>query len=861
MSGQPSRNFDPTPGRFSEVGNTADAPSVRTDPYRPTAAQRTSDAQPLEAIGSALGAFFNAGQQALQHVDAVNHQQDLIQIERENQALQKQAVADQELGKPQDPRYADRHAYAGTYQTSAADAHAFDLSQGLRDLMAKQPLDGSVDLTKVARDYFKTQVGSGTGNPDYDARLLSQFSKSADQQIAQYSEAQRATVLQNSTNEVVQQFTQRVLSPEGITTPQFAEMRERIGNLVHGDATLRDKIAMSAIEGAVFNDGQGQGVLRAMQELGLDKSEPDYFRRISRVVLKRTNEVKTFDAGQQVQQFNLDMALERSQYAHGVLPPNRVLDFAQRAMDIDRIHGVGMEPFQSLFAAWNHGIEKEAAVNLYLAARSGQYQTQDSTHVASRFGKAPSVVLSEHYDAGMSQDASALFPALAASRDGTGLVRPLSSDESVRSFSAYVLDKGTRAASQDTMSDTYKAEMGNPLIGRDPALMERSFNFYNALSKGGMTKDQLHRYFPNEQAENTFWAMRFMSNGDRGMKQIAKDLVDFPYDAKDLESVTRSGHIDLAAAARRGGVAGRPEDIDKKISQERSDALLESSGRKKWFGNAPVGFNSNESAVFDALLLDQFQIQRRARGSINLDDAIKAVAGQTGKYIVVPGFDGALQAIRDPFKGAGRTMLHPLNEGADHPLSIAKGYAPIYAPGTRMTNALDEVEDLVVNWAEDAAAAHKAFPGKIASHDKLYLEPPNTLGLSQVKDGTGQRIQFGPGEEVALRTGPGSLFNSREGLSRASVPIDPREASEFFRKNLGPGWYVQRDGFDDPQHGPHYTLYYGARLKVGEKERDAQITKRGELMKQYRAGPNPAAVTELPGGAAVLFPSAPRPKD
>jgi len=357
MSGQQSRKFDPTPTRHADVGALADAPSVETNLYKPTAAHYTNDGRALSAIGDALGSFFNASQKALETVDQVNHQQDLVQIERENQALQKQAVVDQELGKPQNPAYADRHAYAGTYQVSAADAHAFELSEGLRAHMAKQPLDGSVDLNKTARDFFKEQVGSGTGNGDYDARLLSQFSKSAEQQIAQYQEASRATILQNSTNEVIQQFTQRVLSHEGITTPQFAEMRERIGNLVHGDTAMRDKVLMSAIAGAVQNDGQGVGVLRAMQEPGLDKQEPEYFNRISGEVLKRTNAVKTFDAGMAVERFHQDMGLEKSKYPHGILPPSRVLDFAQRAYAIDSVHGVGADKFPELQHEWNRGLQ------------------------------------------------------------------------------------------------------------------------------------------------------------------------------------------------------------------------------------------------------------------------------------------------------------------------------------------------------------------------------------------------------------------------------------------------------------------------------------------------------------------------
>jgi len=854
MAGEASRKFDSTPTRHSDVGSTADAPSVNTALYKPTAAQYTNDGRALEAIGSALGSFFNAGQKALETVDAVNHQQDLVQIERENQALSKQAVADQELGKPMDPQYADRHAYAGTYQVSAADAHAFELSEGLRAHMAKQPLDGSVDLNKVARDYFKEQVGSGTGNPDYDARMLSQFSKSADQQIAQYQEASRATVMQNTTAEVVEDTVRQILSPEGMTVGKFAELRQRVGNIVHGDNVTRDKVLMSAIAAGVQNDGHGEGVLRSMQELGLDKSEPEYFNRISGEILKRTNSVKTYDAGLALQNYHRDMAMEKAQYPHGILPPERVAEYAKRAMGIDSVHGVGLDKF-GLLQEWQRGIMKEAGVNLYLAAKRGDYGTQDSMRVASSFGKAPGVVLSEHYDAGMSQDASALYPALAASRDGTGLVRPMASDDAVKSFAMYTLDPGTRKASQDMLSDTYKAELGMPLIGRDPALMERSFTFYNDLVKGGMTKDQLHRYFPSEQAENTFWAMQVMSNGERGIKQIAKDLVERPYDAKEIADVARTGHIDVAAVARRGGVAGKPEDIDRKITEARNNALLDSAERKKWFGNAPVALDSNEAATFDALLLDQFQLHKRTRGAINLDEAIQAVAGQTGKFLMVPGYDGALQAIRDPFKGQGRQMAHPLNDDPSHPLSIAKGYSPIYAPGTKITNAEGKQEDLVVTWAEDAAKAHKVFPG-LPEGEKLYLERPNAAGLSSVRDGTGQALQFMPGQTFAVRTGASSMWNSKTGLENQTVPTDPAQAAEFFKKNLGPGWFVQQDGYLGDK-GQGYTLYYGGRLKFGERERDAAITQRGKDTMQFRQDTQGATGTvDTAGGAAIRYPNA-----
>lgn len=200
-------------------------------------------------------------------------------------------------------------------------------------------------------------------------------------------------------------------------------------------------------------------------------------------------------------------------------------------------------------------------------------------------------------------------------------------------------------------------------------------------------------------------------------------------------------------------------------------------------------------------------------------------------------------------------MAHPLNEDPSHPLSVAKGYAPIYAPGTKITNAEGKQEDLVVTWAEDAAQAHKVFPG-LPEGEKLYLERPNAAGLSAVRDGTGQALQFMPGQTFAVRTGASSLWNSKAGLENQVVPTDPKEAAEFFKRTLGPGWFVQQDGYLGDK-GQGYTLCYGGRLKFGERERDAAIAQRGKDTMQFRQDAQGATGTvDLPGGAAIRYPNA-----
>jgi hypothetical protein len=850
MSGQRQQSFDLTPTKLPNVGTVADAPQFSTTPGQATAAHFVNDGRGMAAIGTALSSFFDAGAKTAETVAQIQHREEMVQIKRENEALAKQGIADQKLGKPIDPASAERRDYFEAYQTSAADAQAHQLSEGLREHLATLTRDGSVDFGKAAEDYIKGQVGTGSGDAVFDSRLIAQLSRNAEAQVAELNEQRRSTVVQNQTKDIFEQFTQRVLSPGGISTPQFADARNRLLPLVNGNAAMRDKLMLSAISGAVVNDGQGVSVLRAMQELGLDKAEPAEFNRISGEVQKRTNAVKTFEAGQALQSFHQDMALEKRKHPQGILPPEKVAEFAKRAFGIDSTHGIGMDRF-GLEAEWSRGVAKQAQGNLWTHALSGVLGTQDSRRVASMYNKSPATVMNEHYDTGVSAWAAAQSPALAATVDGTGLIRPMASDEAAQAFATLILaggaNAGHRAASQDTMSDTFKADLGNPLIGRDPNAMVRSFGFYDRLS-GGMTREQLRGYFPSDAAENTYYAMKALAQGPEGLRQLAQTLADNPYDAKAYADAFKTGKVNLASVARQFGVSGRPEDIEATIGKEKTSAILESTGRKRWFGNSTVSFDSKEEAQFDTLVLQQLHYQRVSRGSVDIEQAVKAAAGQTGKFIVVPGLDGNLQAVRDPFNGGGRHMGNALNADPSHPLSTTKGYAPIYAPGAKITNAWGDEEDTLVTWAEDAKAAHKTLPGKIAEHDTLYLQRPNAAGLSQVRASNGAPVIFRPGEKVALRTGPSSILDSLKGLESVEVPKDPEGAQTFFREKLPAGWFAIAEG-------GAYTMYYGARVKRGQDQLDAAIDERGGLFRRYR---DPGVVTELPGGAAVTFPNAPK---
>lgn len=859
MSGQRQQSFDLTPTKQPHVGSMADAPQFGTTPYQATAARFVNDGRGMAAIGSALSSFFDAGAKTAETVAQIQHREEMVQIKRENEALAKQGIADQKLGKPLDPANAERRDYFEAYQTSAADAQAHQLSEGLREHLAAQPLDGSVDLAQVAQDYYRKEVGTGTGDPTYDARMLSQFSRAAEAQVSQFAEARRSTVIQNTTQATIEQFTQRVLSPEGISTPQFAEARNRLLPLVHGNTAMRDKLMLAAISGAVQNDGQGLGVLRAMQELGLDKSEPAAYNRISGEVLKRTNAIKTYDAGLAVQTFQQDMALEKRKYPQGILPPEKVAEFARRAYGIDSAHGTGLEVF-GLNAEFARSVVQQTQTNMFKAIATGAYGTMNAADVLAAHGMPTSAVLEKGFDAGMADVVTELSrsnPGLAplvATKNAVGLLEPMASDQAAVAMARVQLNPLIRKASLDSMSPRMKEHFGRPLVGKDPAAALRAHTYYRTLQEGGMSREELHRYFPDSATENRFYAISAFNQSPMGQRTAIQSLIDNPYDADTFADALKTGKPNLAAVAKRFGASGNAADIDATIAKQRTASILESTDRQRWFKGYTVSMDSNEEVAHDLRVLEQLYVQRVSRGTVDVEQAVEA-ATQNGRFILVPGMNGNLQAVRDPFKGAGQVMGQPLNNGPDHPFSTAKGFSPIYAPGARLSNARGEPEDTLVTWAEDAREAHRLFPGMIAEHEELYLNRPNAAGLSQVRKSNGAPVVFRPGQPIALRVGPEALWDSMfpvtsgnpRGLASTTVPRDPEEAKMFFRARLPAGWFAVAEG-------GNYVMYYGSRLKYGEREMQEAIARRGQQWPKDREADKAVTGTyNLESGAAMRF--------
>jgi hypothetical protein len=276
----------------------------------------------------------------------------------------------------------------------------------------------------------------------------------------------------------------------------------------------------------------------------------------------------------------------------------------------------------------------------------------------------------------------------------------------------------------------------------------------------------------------------------------------------------------------------KPEDVQKKIQDAVRKQFMSESGNGGMLFDPKVGISTGD---LDAMTAQMAINSLKLRGAGNLD--ISAAADGVAKAYAqtrygVTGQDGAVRMIDNPFPpGAGRDLKAPLN--ADGPVSVDKGYAPIYA-SFPIKNAFGVVEKPIETSQEDLAAFHGAFPGKTdASPKKLSLGNPDAKlsGLMPVMDGSVTPIRFAPGEKVTgvIQKSGAQLADPEFGVvadpsspqkgdkAAMTVPDDPAKAAEFWKANLPPGFYAVRD------NQGLYQMYYGYRVKGDQKAAAAQL--------------------------------------
>ncbi|WP_064297886.1 hypothetical protein [Ralstonia solanacearum] len=867
MAGQEERSFRTTPSYETPQVNPASSES--TGGYRPTAATVQGNGAALQALGNVFGNFFgNTARQVEQVGDILNHAQ-MVQTERENKALAEQAGVDQKTGKTINPAYADRQAYYGAYQTSAADAHAFDMGQKLEAQMREMPMDGSVDPKAYAEDFYKKEIGTGTGDRDFDNRLLYTYAKQADAVVAHYNERVAQTVEQNTTKQILDNAANAMNSKEGMTTGSMADLFTRLNLVTRGDHAKTDKLVETMLA-SPRNDTQALATLNALEETGWAERNPVAYDRISQQALANTNKVKSWQAGKEVEDWRMKaMGLSAN--------PNATMDdwagLAAEAQRIDSRHGTGMEPFGALFAGMHKAASKQAGINLFEAAMNGVLGgSSDLGAYALRTGRSVPEVIDKDMDAYLAavvQRPGASFENLRESTAQTGFVNPLASDDTASELARMLASPRIKDVSHAQMPGRLKQNLGSALTGTDQTMGSRAYRFYNEL-RGLVGDHDFSRYFPNQEAQAVYWGMKAIAPANGDMTQVFTAIRDNRLDAKTLSQASEHGEVNLG---RIFGKDMKPDEIDAKVDKALAKGMLKDLNRAGWFSNPTVGLSTEDRANLTAMVAYQGLLLRKA-GSLDLDTALdNAVKTFANTKLALPGQNGGIKIVDDPWGGKGRSADAPINGSPDSPISTLKGFYPVYS-GFRMTNKLGETEDPLETWSHDSKTLSKKLPGVFPQVGLLSLGAPRSDGLMPILDSTSQPIQLHPGQEVAIRgagntpvwatgdahsadnapVGPdgiplwalGGLGIRENTLTKGKIPEDPKVAAEFFKTHMPPGVF--------PVYSPSthaYTLHYGFRMLGTAEARDSKIRARAAELERDRDARN-KPLTPMEEGAAFL---------
>lgn len=851
MAGQAPRQFNPATSSRSQVGEAAPAATTSAQPYQATAAQFSNDGRALAAIGSALSGFFGTAAKTAQDVGQILHREELTQIERENEALTQQAVVDQKTGRAADGSLMGRKAYASTYKAAAADSMAFDMAEGLKAHMADMPLDGSVDPKAYAEKFYRDQVAGGSGDIEYDSRLLYSFAKSTEQQIAQHNgmvqETQETQVLQT----IHQDVTRKLQHQQGITSGQIAESYTRVLAAAHGNTVVANKHFVGMLGHAIQNDGQALAVLNGLQSNGWADANPADYLKLSSDAHANTNRVKTWQAGTEVQSWHQEFsaATAQAKAAGRVLSLDEVHQFTRRAQDIDGKHGVGTSAFHGLSEAMVNASKQKAGVNAVVAAYFGLFDgTNDGGMVAAAMGEEPGKLMTTYFDPAIPFIAQRVgtFPHLMKSVNGLGLVNPLVSIPASRDFATLLASKSMQTAAPGGMSDTYKTMLGNALMGTDPSAQATAFEFfktYQDLAGPAMTG----RMFNSAESAMRFAAVTQMTKLQMDPESAFKRLNLNPDDAK-VYADDGTGKIDWRKVTGKPDI--KPHEFQADLTTKLQKGLRESVGRDAFFGAPNLVMGSKEEDMMLGLAAWNMRDQYRLAGSVDDAAAVAAVVDQMKtRFVTLPGQGNTMQLISDPYGGRGRAMTDPVNT-----IDGRKVYA-----GFHIKNLHNELEDPISTYRQDVATFGKAFPGMVADGDekRVSLAPPDTVsGLHQVMGANMMPIRFGPGQLLALpggktdtlqfHAGPNTAWGTGLGgkASQATkLPTDPKELKAFLDERLPPGFFAVPDGHSADGTQTVYSLQYGfrvvgdeadvkRRLKAGEEAENAANRRRAALKAQ-----------------------------
>ncbi|KQV99967.1 hypothetical protein [Rhizobacter sp. Root1221] len=822
MAGQRERQFNPNgPARYDDVGTAAAAPTVNTTPFKPTAASVSEAPNPhLARLGNSLSSFFQTGAQVAQGLGEIAHREEMNRIQVENKNLELQGQIDRKGGKTMAPEYANREAYAGAFERSAADTQAFDLTEKFKVVLDGLPRDGTQDPMAAAESFWKQEIGTGTGDRQYDAQLMGRFTNNVQAMVSKANNEKLQDQEATATNTIFQNFTGKLQGQNGVTSGDVADVRGQIMTVTRGDPIRADKL-MGTLAAQVQNQRQALSFLNALNTPDAEDGSSWASRNtatyddLSRKALQQVTQVKSIEAYNEVSRWTQDL------YSLQSNPAATLTDYAKlysRGVDIDYRHGVGNEPFGHLFTAMRAASKQKANVNLQVAAMRGTF---GSNNMAPGEAAVDRQVTERERELGYAEYVKTTpgFETLAQTTGRDGLINPQASDAAMVSFANLFAAQSVQATHEGSlMAGSLKSRAFGPLTGNDPQAAARAWAGAKQMERNGVQGSLLSKVFPNAEAEQMYRSMdAFMADGTDPASAF-KAMRDDPLFQKFLGSGQSTGNYNLSEVVGVSGAdaAKLSQDINKKIVG-LGRTVTDSNdwpGFRKDVGMAPA-----VRAEVMALLYKDAVIQKTNGSSYDVDKAFENIGATIkGRYLALPSNSGGLQLVRNPFGDRGQAPQSPLNLAG--PLATSKGFKPIYA-GVPMMNRVGKVEDPKDTMAEDMKALTKALPNLAPDTTQAYVSAPDQNGLMTFFDRRGQQIQFVPGQMVDVpKEGVEKSWLpwTDPAIEKAPVPKDPAQAVAFFQKRLPPGYYVDQSGFIDPAtQQPAYVLKYGFRL-IGDEE-------------------------------------------
>ncbi|WP_208511950.1 hypothetical protein [Variovorax paradoxus] len=775
----------------------------------------------MSAIGEALSGFFGTAAKTAEQVAEIEHREDLVEIDRQNEARKQQGLADQAMGRERDPGLSKYQAYKGAYDVAVADSTANRLAQDLAVKLRDLPNDGTVDPKAAATEFLKGEIGPGTGDAAIDGRMVWAAKRHADLLVAQKREVIAQTAEANIAETITNDVTGKMLNQRGVTTGQVEAWHGQFVSVTKGNVAAADKMFEAALGDAIQNDGHAMSTLAAMRESGYAQRNPDSYLRLSERAFHQTNRIKSFKAAEEVQTLNGQFNATAAEYHNAglVLPRMVFLEFLNRAKVIDSNHGVGQSAFPWMTpAAFRENVKKEVEVNTILNTLNGVHATGDLRQSVNEAGTEVGKEVNKHYVPAVAQwiqQNPSRFPNLNRTKTSVGLPQPLADVESAREYGRMLASPKEQSAFAYSVDDTTKGIIATGLMGSDVNEAIKAVTLLNEVANGP-NADLMLAGLVGDKEQARFDVIRRMAS-TRDIETAVRATVADKDLEKEMANEQDSGTIKFSRLLR--DPERKQTEIENDIQSRAGERLKERIGRDDWFGELNVNISGSALKALNLSIADHLREQARTlRGGTkpDLNAAIDFAVKKTAQtFVPLPVQGNTMALVKDPYGGRGRSP--------DREIATYNG-VKVYS-GARMTVGGREEDPLETFMKVDRKALHEALPRflggeraplnwerftllgtlgsdtEAGSAESIYLLPPDAKsGLHPVMKPGGEPLMFQPGQYVTFRDPTGKVEN-------VMVPKDRKEASIFLTQRLPKGFFPLEGA------GGVFRVQYGYRLR------------------------------------------------